>query len=1056
MGSTTPVKKILKIQFELVVVSKFDFYFYALEESKMSSPFRLDPAFVAKYQKREPPFGFNGLGLMVYLRTYSRVKDDGAKEVWYETVERVVNGCYNMQKKHIETHGLGWSDEDGQKSACEMYDRIYNLKMCPPGRGLWIMGSELTEKRGLFAALNNCGFTSTASIETEGSKPFCFLADMSMMGCGVGYDCKGAGKITIHRPVPSSDVFIVPDTREGWVEALRLTLDSYFYPNKNRTVFDYSLVRPAGKFIKGFGGRASGSDPLRKLLDDISNDLDKHEGKPISITNIADIMNRIGCCVVAGNVRRSAELALGDHDSEEFINLKNYDVNPQRMEYGWASNNSIFAEIGMDYSKIADRIAKNGEPGILLLDNMRNYGRMNGVIDSADHRVGGANPCVSADTMVLTEQGLVAVSNLVGKQFNAVVNGRVYPSSTRGFWKTAEDQQLLKLQLDNGSYVRCTSNHQILTRGDKWVEAGKLATGAEVMISENCDFSWTGGEGTEIEGYMLGQIIGDGTFFTNGSGYDSAVIAMWLDPKYQDKLDYTPLRIVEEYLIQQNNRSDFKGFRLTRTYDNGHRDYRVSCKYLSNLAAKFGIIPIQKKVPEDGSVAFTTGLLRGFFDADGSVMGEQQKGISVRLCQSDLGRLEATQRLLLSLGIMCKVYKNRRLAGERQLPNGHGGSAMYNCKANHELIITNDSLFRFRDRIGFWDNDKRARLDLLLGQYKRRPNRSKFYSKVIDVTPDGCEDVYDATIPGISRFTANGIIVHNCVEQCLEPYELCCLSEVMLARHDSMDDFLRTLKFAYLYAKTVTLGKSHWSETNRILLRNRRIGTSVTGIAQFLAKHNTETMRNWLEEGYIEIRKYDKIYSDWLCIPQSIRCTSVKPSGTVSLLAGSTPGCHYPESRFYIRRVRVGADSELLPQLRKAGYDIEPDAYSAGTMVVSFPIDAGEGVRTTKDVCMWEQLALVALLQRCWSDNSVSATVTFDPVTEGSQIAHAMNYYQFSLKSVSFLPRLAVGAYKQMPYEAIDEDKYRRMASAIVKVNLSDNQEADGERGCDGTACMLR
>jgi len=653
----------------------------------MTTPFRLSKAFVETYADREPPFGFSGLGKLVYTRTYSRVKPDGSKEQWHETVERVVNGTYTMQKRHIESQSLGWDDKMAIASAEEMYDRIWNLLMCPPGRGLWAMGSSITEERNAFAALNNCAFISTENIDKEGSKVFCFLMSSSMLGVGVGFDVRGAGKLIIQRPDANCpQTFVIPDSREGWVEALRRLLDSYFIPESCVQQFDYSLIRPAGSPIKTFGGTASGSAPLKKMFEDIIVVLDREVGQTISITAITDIFNLIGCCVVAGNVRRSAELSLGPHDSEEFLKLKDYAVNPQRAAYGWASNNSILGEIGMDYEAVAKQIAVNGEPGIVFMDNMRLYSRMNGVIDNKDFRAKGTNPC------------------------------------------------------------------------------------AEMVLN-----SW----------------------------------------------------------------------------------------------------------------------------------------------------------------------------------------------------------------------------------------------------------------------------------------ELCCLTEVFIARHKSMDDFLRTLKFAYLYAKTVTLGKTEWPETNRVLLRNRRIGTSISGIAQFIAQRGLEELRQWTEEGYGVIARYDDIYSDWLCCPRSIKTTTIKPSGTVSLLAGATPGMHYPESRFYIRRVRLGDDSELIPALRSAGYHIEPDVFSQKTSVVSFPIDVGEGVRTLKDVSMHEQLALAAFLQEHWSDNAVSVTITFDPETEGKHIASALNYAQYHAKSLSFLPRLKQGAYPQMPYTEITEEEYRTAIAQIKSVTLTDSRDAEIERFCDSQSCIL-
>jgi len=405
------------------------------------------------------------------------------------------------------------------------------------------------------------------------------------------------------------------------------------------------------------------------------------------------------------------------------------------------------------------------------------------------------------------------------------------------------------------------------------------------------------------------------------------------------------------------------------------------------------------KVGEDVKLSDNRGYKDGSCDTiRGMVSGVFDANGTLR--NEDISHLETTQRLLFSLGIVSNLNKE-----------------------THELTLSEDS--------------------------------SKYYSSVLSITPDGVEDVYDATVPSVSRFTANGVIVHNCSEQSLEPYELCTLCETMPYNHNTLQDYKRTLKFAYLYAKTVTLGKTHWPETNRVLLRNRRIGCSMTGIAQFISKRGIETFREWCQEGYEIIDHYDKIYSNWLCVNPAIKRTSIKPSGSVSLLSGSTPGMHYPESRFYIRRVRLADDSDMIPGLLQAGYHVEKDTYSPDTSVVSFAVDCGEGVRVQKDVSMWEQLSLASFLQEHWADNQVSCTITFDPVTEGSQIASALDYFQYKLKGISFLPRVKAGAYKQMPYEAITEEEYLKMASGLKELKLSDKADAVSERFCDGESCAM-
>lgn len=113
------------------------------------------------------------------------------------------------------------------------------------------------------------------------------------------------------------------------------------YPAFFVQVFDYSKIRPGGSLIKGFGGVSSGPEPLKSLHENIRTILGGTPGKPLTSTIIVDLMNYIGKCVVSGNVRQTAEIAFGSHKDNNFLDLKNYAINPHRAEYGWTSNNSV-------------------------------------------------------------------------------------------------------------------------------------------------------------------------------------------------------------------------------------------------------------------------------------------------------------------------------------------------------------------------------------------------------------------------------------------------------------------------------------------------------------------------------------------------------------------------------------------------------------------------------------------------------------------------------------------------------------------------------------------
>ncbi len=368
--------------------------------------FKLNEEFVAEYKQKESPFGYkdaagNSVGEITFLRTYSRKKADGSKETWAEVCERVTNGTYSIQKDWAKQNRLPWSDAKAAASAKEFFDSLFHLKWSPPGRGLWVMGTEIVNVQKNSAALQNCAFVSTLEMTKQNpGKPFAFLMEASMLGVGVGFDDKGADKgFEIYVPGAEQE-YVIPDTREGWQESTVALINSYLKPEQPTWKFDYSEIRPYGAPIATFGGTASGPDPLVILHDKIRKLFDGRAGQLLTTVDIADIGNLIGRCVVSGNVRRSAELLIGRIDDDNFLNLKNAEAFPERNSYdpenpgwGWMSNNSVMVTVGTDFSKIIDGIVRNGEPGVIWEDISKQYGRLIDPVNNKDHRIMGYNPC---------------------------------------------------------------------------------------------------------------------------------------------------------------------------------------------------------------------------------------------------------------------------------------------------------------------------------------------------------------------------------------------------------------------------------------------------------------------------------------------------------------------------------------------------------------------------------------------------------------------------------------------------------------------------------------
>ena len=289
--------------------------------------FKLPEDFITKYVTMDSPFGFsdagnNSLGEITFIRTYSRVKENGTKERWYEVCRRVIEGMYSVQKNHAKENRLPWNDYKAQKSAQEAFDRMFNLKWTPPGRGMWAFGTPMTMEKRNSAALQNCAMVSTKDLDrNDPGALFAWVMDALMLGIGVGFDTVGQDKeFSIYAPSEVDSIYEIPDTREGWVESVRLLLNSYLRTGQAKQKFNYDLIRPFGSPIKGFGGVASGPEPLIKLHNQIDKVIGGRIGEKLDARAIVDIINLIGTCVVSGNVRRSATLALGSAGDKDFIN----------------------------------------------------------------------------------------------------------------------------------------------------------------------------------------------------------------------------------------------------------------------------------------------------------------------------------------------------------------------------------------------------------------------------------------------------------------------------------------------------------------------------------------------------------------------------------------------------------------------------------------------------------------------------------------------------------------------------------------------------------------
>jgi ribonucleoside-diphosphate reductase alpha chain len=592
--------------------------------------------------------------------------------------------------------------------------------------------------------------------------------------------------------------------------------------------YEFSTLRPKGAYVSGAGAYTSGPLSFMDIYDKMCFTISSaggRRGAQMATFDIShpDVMDFIRAKREAGRLRQFNLSCLITSDFMEAVKQDAdwdlvFPATPSELEdeenrivyrhWPIQAENYTCDEHGRVACKVYRTIRARrlwdvimsstydyAEPGFILIDQ---YNKMNN--NWFCENIRATNPCVTADTWVQTLEGPRQVADLVGSPFTAIVDGKPYTSGASGFFRTAT-KPVVKLLTKEGFQLRLTANHRIrkVTKLTRWVcetvwtEAGQLQAGDQVLLNQHHDLHWSGSLSRD-HGYLLGLLVGDGTLQEN-----AAVLSVWENKvavNDSDLAESAPLAMIkaaEQAARSFDHRSDFSGFhRIT-----GRGEWRMTLAGLRDLAFNLGMKPGSKNITpamEQASSEFYEGFLRGFFDTDGSVQGSQKKGVSIRLSQSDLTRLQAVQRMLLRLGIVSTIYQDRRKAGKSLLPDGKGGAKVYETKAQHELVISGNNLITFRDRIGFTDVRKQSCLDQLLKGYKRKPNRERHIAEVKAIVADGVEDVFDVQIPGINTFDANGFHAHNCGEQGLPPYGACLLGSVNLTKF-VLDPFTENARF---------------------------------------------------------------------------------------------------------------------------------------------------------------------------------------------------------------------------------------------------------------------
>lgn len=814
-----------------------------------SNKFHISKFSEDKIKELKPRFGFGKFSEVVCYRTYSHPKNDGTRESFSDIITRVVNGVFTIRKNFYINNGLEWDDEKWDPIALNMGVSMMKMHLLPPGRGLWMMGKEYLYKKGS-SSLNNCGFCST----TEGLiKSTTWTMDSLMCGCGIGFDtmieekdidiklpgCKDCRFNDKDKRKCECDMYEyrIHDSREGWVRSLSLLLKSYIDHNRVAIHFDYSDLRKHGEKINGFGGESSGHLPLKKMHDDIRSYME---------------------CYIDSK----------ENPYDASINLCKQQGNDWPVDE-WKRQCESF-----------DEYFKSGNLTFIESD----YGEFN---------------CSSADFI-------------------------------------------------------CSSAD---------------------FIPENIDKIKT-----------LAK-----TWYTQGS------------PNEKIKRLKRIYQCLEVFKITRENSlldRDYIEFGLSK------KDFsKISDVELESLMNKY------KK---------TYGISRLITDIFNSIGKCVVSGNIRRSSEIALGRPDDLEFLNL---------KNYFLNPEREC---------IGWMSNNSVVLKKTEDFEYAPDIAerIKTNGEPGILNMI-----NINNFGRFGKK----NPIGRESEEDHSVG-----------INPCGEIPLESFEFCNLAEVFPTKCDTYEEMENAAKLATFYTSTVSLLQTHWGCSNKVIARNRKNGVSISGIADLHDKIGFTQITSIFKRLYKVIRMENKRLSVEAGVPESIRCTTIKPSGSISLLTGVSPGIHFPCFQYCIRRIRISSNSELVQILKNAGFEPEVDVYSGPTtFVFSFPIDNGI-TRTAEDVSIWKQAGLQQMLQREFADNSISVTLYFNPKSESEELEDVISQSLPVVKSLSVLPHTPAGVYAQSPYEKISKEQYEAMCLSTRPIIWSSyTEKPQMERGCDGDTCSF-
>lgn len=959
---------------------------------------------------------FDSLGLFTFLRTYARRHDEAdpysSVESWSECLTRVVNAC-NTQLN------VNFSYDEKQ----EFFNLLYNLKCSVAGRFLWQLGTRTVDKLGLMS-LQNCAFT----VIDGPVKPFVWIMNFLMLGAGCGYRILQSDidkfpnvmNSKIERMDTKDADFIVPDTRQGWLKLLGKVLKSHFYSGQGFT-YSCHLLRSKGAPIKGFGGLSSGPEVLCDGVHKINDMLNKRVGGKITTVDALDIANIIGMIVVSGNVRRSAQIAIGDVKDTAYMQAKRWDLGPI-PNWRCYSNNSVICN---DINDIIDDEGfwagynGSGEPyGLINMNLSKSCGRL-GETEYLDPDVEGYNPCA--------EQNL-------------------------NRWET------------------CCLGEIYLPNISTYSELEKCATYIYRVCKHSLSLPCSDSKDTETivhKNYRMGIGI---------TGYLQATEEQrgWLSNCY---------KYLREYDVNYSKLNGFPpSIKLTTCKPSG-------CS------------------KGDSHILTSSGLL--CLDEIGNTTGSKWQNVSGMYAFTDYSSDNVSSDnapKYKQLEKIAKFYIN-------------GFAQTKKIKTEHGFIIESTLTHRYRvlDSNGYsWkyvgDLEPNDKLLVKIGEYVEPSFRARLVT-VPDKTNEMFQPLYVEDFDIVSNIqTIHKYYDHQLTHSFRFPKHEQELTGLLLnlglghvmtfqdnivhVQSKVFIDWITSNKFN-LDRVPLVIRQSKLPTIVKYLVNNKQgrvlSTTHCHNLAQSMASlfraigYNvrishvidmyeiSENTTSVIDEWNNFLIDPVKFVEDGMCETFDIevenahhyRLNGCISHNTLSILGHCTSGVHPGFAQYYIRRIRVSSESNLIQLAKEHGYPTEyvqnfDGSLDFSTHVISFPYMLPEGTILAENCTAVQQLEFVKRLQSDWSDNSVSVTVYYKKEELNDIKEWLKHNYNNSIKTVSFLLHSDHG-FKQAPLEKITKEEYEIMASMTRPITVqsqyrhtSDDEKFVGEGECAGGACPLK